>query len=78
VPHNPYEVRADMVANVLSITVSLGDAVKAGEQLLLLESMKMEIPVLAEVDGHVGEVAVVAGDVIQQGDLMIRINKPGA
>lgn len=68
-----FDVRAEMVANVLTITVKVGDAVEAGDQLLLLESMKMEIPVLSEVSGKVIEVAVVDGEVIQGGDLLVKI-----
>lgn len=74
-PHNPYEVRAEMVANVLAISVEVGQAVEAGEQLVLLESMKMEIPVLSEISARVREIAVSVGDVISQGDLIIRLEK---
>ena len=45
------EVRAEMVANVLVVDVVAGDSINVGDQLLLLESMKMEIPVFAEVSG---------------------------
>lgn len=68
-----FDVRAEMVANVLTITVKVGDMVFAGDQLLLLESMKMEIPVLSEISGKVIEVAVVDGEVIQGGDLLVKI-----
>lgn len=64
-----------MVANVLSISVSIGDAIAKGEVLLLLESMKMEIPVLSEIPGTVVEIAVAPGDVIQEGDLLIRLEE---
>ncbi len=65
------EVLAEMVASVLSIAVSAGDSVAAGEVVMLLESMKMEIPVLAEKAGTVVEVRVVPGDVIQEGDVLV-------
>ena len=68
-----FDVRAEMVANVLTITVKVGDMVAAGDQLLLLESMKMEIPVLSEISGKVIEIAVVDGEVIQGGDLLVKI-----
>jgi acetyl-CoA carboxylase biotin carboxyl carrier protein len=68
-----FDVRAEMVANVLTITVRVGDVVASGDQLLLLESMKMEIPVLSEVSGTVVEIAVVEGEVIQGGDLLVKI-----
>lgn len=69
-----HDIRAEMVANVLSIQVSVGEPVTKGQQLLLLESMKMEIPVLSDVAGRVTEIAVVPGDVVQEGDLLIRIS----
>ena len=64
-------IRAEMVANVLEVSVVVGDSVSVGETLLLLESMKMEIPVLAEFDGEVVDVGVVPGDVIQEGDPLV-------
>lgn len=65
------QVRAEMVANVFQVTVAAGAAVDAGATLLVLESMKMEIPVLAEHAGTVTEVKVSAGDVVQEGDLLV-------
>lgn len=64
-------IRAEMVANVLEVSVVVGDSVSVGETLLLLESMKMEIPVLAEFDGEVVDVGVMPGDVIQEGDPLV-------
>ena len=64
------EVRAEMVANVWKVVVAEGAAVEDGDTLVILESMKMEIPVLAEVAGTVTKVAVAEGDVIQEGDLI--------
>ena len=64
------EVRAEMVASVFKVLVSPGDTVSEGDELVTLESMKMEIPVIAEVSGVVREVAVNEGDVIQGGDLL--------
>ena len=65
------EVCAEMVANVLQLVVAQGDAVAAGDTLLILESMKMEIPVLADADGTVAEVRVTEGDVVQEGDVLV-------
>jgi acetyl-CoA carboxylase biotin carboxyl carrier protein len=65
------QVRAEMVANVLSIAVREGETVDPGQTLLLLESMKMEIPVVPEQGGQVSRVAVTAGDVVQEGDLLV-------
>ena len=69
-----HDIRAEMVANVLSIQVSVGDVVTFGQQLLLLESMKMEIPVLSDAAGTVTEIAVSPGVVIQEGDLLFRVS----
>ncbi|MBK0870514.1 MAG: biotin/lipoyl-binding carrier protein [Saccharopolyspora sp.] len=64
------EIRAEMVANVMTVSVAEGDTVRDGDSLVLLESMKMEIPVLTEGDGTVRTVAVRTGDVVQEGDLI--------
>ena len=64
------EIRAEMVANVMSVVVAEGAEVSDGDTLVILESKKMEIPVICEVDGTVTKVAVAEGDVVQSGDLI--------
>ena len=64
------EVRAEMVANVWKIVVAAGDSVEDGDTLVILESMKMEIPVIAESSGQVTELHVSEGDVVQEGDVI--------
>ncbi|SDL45508.1 biotin/lipoyl-binding carrier protein [Nonomuraea jiangxiensis] len=64
------EVRAEMVANVGKVVVSEGDTVSDGDTLVILESMKMEIPVIVEGDGVVSQLKVAEGDVIQEGDVI--------
>jgi len=64
------EVRAEMVANVWKVVASAGDTVEDGDTLVILESMKMEIPVLAEAAGTVSTLAVSEGEVVQEGDLI--------
>ena len=64
------EVRAEMVANVWKVVVAEGDSVAEGDTLVILESMKMEIPVLAEDSGVLAQLKVAEGDVIQEGDLI--------
>jgi biotin carboxyl carrier protein len=64
------EVRAELVANVVSVFVDEGEAVEDGDTLVMLESMKMEIPVVAEGDGTVRKVVVKEGDTVQRGDLI--------
>ena len=65
------EIVAEMVANVLSVAVAPGDTVAAGDTVVLLESMKMEIPVIAEKPGTVRAVRVGPGDVVQEGDPLL-------
>jgi acetyl-CoA carboxylase biotin carboxyl carrier protein len=64
------EVRAEMVANVWKVVASEGDQVEEGDTLVILESMKMEIPVLAEDPGTITQLHVAEGDVVQEGDLI--------
>ena len=64
------EIRAEMVANVWKVVVVEGDAVEDGATLVILESMKMEIPVLAETAGTVSALHVSEGDVVQEGDVI--------
>jgi biotin carboxyl carrier protein len=64
------EVRAEMVANVWKVVVAQGDTVADGDTLVILESMKMEIPVLAETEGTVTALHVSEGDVVQEGDVI--------
>jgi acetyl-CoA carboxylase biotin carboxyl carrier protein len=68
------DVRAEIVASVLEVVVNEGDQIGEGDTLVLLESMKMEIPVLAEHSGTVAAVKVGAGDVIQEGDVLVSID----
>jgi acetyl-CoA carboxylase biotin carboxyl carrier protein len=67
------EVRAEMVANVWKVLVAEGDHVGDGDTLVILESMKMEIPVLAEASGTVTKLHVAEGDVVQEDDLIAEI-----
>jgi acetyl-CoA carboxylase biotin carboxyl carrier protein len=64
------EIRAEMVANVWKVVVAEGDSVADGDTLVILESMKMEIPVIAESDGRVSALHVSEGDVVQEGDVI--------
>jgi acetyl-CoA carboxylase biotin carboxyl carrier protein len=68
------DVVAEMVANVIRVPVAAGEPVLAGDTVVLLESMKMEIPVLAEHAGTVAAVKVAEGDVVQEGDVLVSID----
>jgi biotin carboxyl carrier protein len=64
------DVVAEIVATVLEVRVSGGQSVEVGDTVVLLESMKMEIPVVAEDAGVLDEVKVSVDDVIQAGDVI--------
>jgi acetyl-CoA carboxylase biotin carboxyl carrier protein len=68
------EVRAEMVANVWKVVATEGNQVEDGDTLVILESMKMEIPVLAEGAGTLAKLHVSEGDVVQEGDLIATID----
>lgn len=67
------DIVAEMVANVMKVVVSAGDRLAAGDAVVLLESMKMEIPVLTETAGTVRAVKVAEGDVVQEGDVLVTL-----
>ncbi|GIO26271.1 acetyl-CoA carboxylase biotin carboxyl carrier protein subunit [Ornithinibacillus bavariensis] len=64
------EVRAMMAGNVWKIVVSEGEAVEADQDIVILESMKMEIPIATEDGGIVKEIKVQEGDFVNEGDLI--------
>ena len=65
---------AELVAAVMKVEVEVGSWVAADDAVVILESMKMEIPVLAEVAGTVTEVVVAQGDVVTDGDPLVVIS----
>jgi acetyl-CoA carboxylase biotin carboxyl carrier protein len=65
------EITATMAGTVLNIFVNAGDQVNAGQEVLMLESMKMEIPIESGVEGLVQNVKVNIGDFVNEGDVLI-------
>ena len=68
------EVRAEITANVWQVPATVGATVAAGDELVILESMKMEIPVEAPVAGTVTAVHVAPDDQVTEGDLLVVID----
>jgi biotin carboxyl carrier protein len=64
------EVRAEITASVWQVRTEVGAKVAEGDELVILESMKMEIPVTAPCDGTVTEVRVAPEDKVQEGDVV--------
>ena len=67
------KINSPLPGSVISVAVKEGQAVKKGDTLLVLESMKMENPIMAECDGTVAKIAVTAGQSVMQDDLLIVI-----
>lgn len=64
---------APITGSVWKILVAVGDAVRPGDELVILESMKLEIPVEAERDGTVRRVLVAEGASVAEGDVLVEI-----
>jgi acetyl-CoA carboxylase biotin carboxyl carrier protein len=69
-----HQIVAELVGNVMSVVVQEGAPVSAGDTIVILESMKMEIPVLTEYDGVVRDLSVSVGEVVQEGDVLAVID----
>jgi acetyl-CoA carboxylase biotin carboxyl carrier protein len=61
------EVKAELVGNLWKITTTVGAQVEEDDTLMILESMKMEIPITTPTGGVVKEILVAEGDVVQEG-----------
>lgn len=68
------EVTASVPGKICKIEANVGAAVKAGDTVLVLEVMKMEIPVVAPQDGTVASVNVAVGDAVESGDVLATMN----
>ena len=66
----PVDVKAHITGVVFQITSKPGDAVAAGDPIIVLESMKMEIPVEAPRAGRITEIMVAEGQTVQEGDTL--------
>ena len=69
------EIHAEITANVWQVTVDEGQMVAEGDEICILESMKMEIPVVTEIPGVVRELYVEPGPTVQEGDLIALIDE---
>jgi len=65
------DVIAGMAGTIFKVLVAVGDEVEAGQDVIVLESMKMEIPIQAEVGGKVTAVNVAEGEFANEGDVLI-------
>ena len=70
---NENEVVASMSANVFKVQVAVGDKVIAGQSLIVLEAMKMEIPIESPRDGEVAEILTQKGATVSTGDVLVKL-----
>lgn len=68
-------IKTPLPGTILDVYVNVGDTVKVGQKLLLLEAMKMENQIDSDMDGVVKEVKVRKGDVIMEGDVLVTIGE---
>lgn len=68
-----YAIRAEMVASVHSVVVEAGGSVTIGDTLMILESMKMEIPVESETAGSVEKIHVEVGSFVNEEETLITL-----
>jgi acetyl-CoA carboxylase biotin carboxyl carrier protein len=61
------EVKAELVGNLWKIVVEVGQTVEEDDTLMILESMKMEIPITTPISGTVSQILVAEGEVVQEG-----------
>lgn len=67
-------IAASVPGKVFKVEASAGQAVKAGDNVIILESMKMEIPVVAPQDGTIASINVAVGDAVENGDTLATMN----
>lgn len=67
------EVKSNMTGTVLSILVKVGDNVAVDQDVVSMESMKMEMTVPSEISGTVAEVCIAPDDFVQEGQVLLRL-----
>ena len=68
------KIEAGAAGKVFKVEKKAGDAVKRGDAVVILEAMKMEIPVVAPQDGTVASIDVAVGDAVESGQLLATLN----
>jgi acetyl-CoA carboxylase biotin carboxyl carrier protein len=67
------EVRSEMTGTVKEVLVTAGDVVAVGQEMLIIESMKMEVPIESPEEATVGEVMVEEGTIVEEGHLLLAL-----
>lgn len=66
-------IRSNMSGSLWKLVVKVGDQVEAGQEVAILESMKMEIPIVSEGSGVVGAILKNEGDFVQEDEVVVRL-----
>lgn len=73
-PGSGKTIVAPMPGKIIAVKCSIGQEVKTGETLIILEAMKMEQEIKAKADGIISDIKIAAGDTVQKDDVLIIIN----
>lgn len=67
------KIKSEMAGTVLEIKVKVGDAVAKGQEVAVLESMKMEVPMTSDANGKVTKVLKAVGDFLNEGEALLEL-----
>lgn len=66
-------IKSEMAGTLVEISVKVGDTISVGQQVAVIESMKMEVPIESAVAGKISAVKRVAGDFVNEGDVVFEL-----
>ncbi|MXQ10713.1 biotin/lipoyl-binding carrier protein [Microvirga makkahensis] len=67
------DVKTEITGNIWKIVAQVGDRLSENDPIIIMESMKMEIPIMASEDGRLSEILVTEGDTVTEGSVVARI-----
>lgn len=67
-------IKSDMAGTILEVKVAKGTGIKKGQEVLIMESMKMEVPVTSPFDGVVSQVLKQVGDFVNDGETLLELS----
>jgi acetyl-CoA carboxylase biotin carboxyl carrier protein len=67
------DVKTEITGNIWKIVAQVGDQLSENDPIIIMESMKMEIPIMASEDGRLSEILVSEGDIVTEGSVVARI-----
>jgi acetyl-CoA carboxylase biotin carboxyl carrier protein len=66
-------IKSEMAGTLLELKVNKGDAIKVGQEVAIVESMKMEVPLVSQVQGTVANILKASGDFLNDGEVVIEL-----